>query len=169
MFKKGKRHFRKTLRGRGEEQESGAVANPTVSSPPIISPPVPKASKTTPEDRPLPFPYLHGMSLMPGDSSAAILMGGVGAGPSGSGEKGGDSSHKERIQTWIQEQATGFLDKWSGLSSGDPSHAITSRLKETSEGLDYNALDCLIALDVSSFGDTLVFGKGSVALRGVCK
>ena len=154
MFKKGKRHFRKTMRGRGEDQEPGAVASPSAASPPVISPPVPKTSKGVPEERPFPFPNLHALPVMPGEGSGAILVGGGAGIPSsllfgGSGDLGGENAHKERIQKWIQEQATGFLEKWSGLSSGNPTHAITTRLKEATEGLDYKSPACLVALDVS--------------------
>ncbi len=157
MFKKGKRHFRKTLRGRAEDQESGggASASSSTSTPPVISPPLPKTSKSSAplaDERPFSFPYLHDIPLVPGDTSGSIfLRSGVSglSSSSGSGELGREGAHKERIQKWIQEQATGFMEKWSGLSSGDPTHAVTRRLKEASAGLDYKSHDCLTALDVS--------------------
>ena len=72
------------------------------------------------------------------------------AGGSDVGGGGADGGHKERIQHWIQQQASDFLEKWAGKSSSNPIHAIVTRLKETTQELDYKSPTCLTALNVST-------------------
>lgn len=132
IFKKGKRHFRKTLRGRSDDQDSSSSASNSSSSPllPVI-PPAVVERKSLPTL--LPYPAL----LPPG-------VGGM-AGTSGQGEVG---NIKERIQEWIQQQASGFLEKWAGATSSNPTHLIVSRLNETSQLLDPKSPSCLDSLTV---------------------
>lgn len=128
IFKKGKRHFRKTLRGRSDEQDSSSSTSNSSSSPSVTLPPV-SDKKSLPTL--LPYPTLPPAS-------------GSGTRSSGSGE----GSIKERVQQWIQQQATGFLEKWVGTSNSNPAHQVVSSLKEAAAGLDPKSATCLASLSV---------------------
>ena len=103
----------------------------------------------------LPHVHPHPAFLTPtGDPSTHEGMKGESSGVDGEGG-GGEGGHKERLQNWIKKQASEFLEKWATVSSNNPSHAIVSRLKEATEGLDYKSPACLAALDVSIFHSSL--------------
>lgn len=93
----------------------------------------------------LPSLLPHPTLLTPTCSGATGYGGETSEGSGGGGEGG----HKERIQQWIQQQASGFLEKWAEVSSSHPTHAIITRLEEATQGLDYKSPTCLAALDVS--------------------
>lgn len=120
IFKKGKRHFRKTLRGRGDDQDSASNSS---SSPliPVGSPPSMVDRKSLPTL--LPYP------------------------PTGATPTTATATSKDRIQQWIQQQATGFLEKWAGPSSNNPSHQVVLRLNEAAQSLDPKSPMCLTSLN----------------------
>ncbi len=151
IFKKGKRHFRKTLRGRNEDQEVSSSASNSSSTPSLPIPSPSSQAQPVPEKNPylsslLPYPALLPASSGGGDGgdSSSLGVGGGGA-AAASGEEG---NLKDRIQQWIQQQASGFLDKWAGPSSINPALDIVARLKETGQGLDPKSTKCLGALNV---------------------
>lgn len=134
IFKKGKRHFRKTLRGRADDQESSSSASTSSSSPLLPATTTPTMAERKSLPTLLPYPSL----LPPGVST-------VGA----SGEGGEEGNIKDRIQQWIRQQAAGFLDKWAGPSSSNPSHQVVTRLNEAAQSLDPKSSTCLASLTVS--------------------
>jgi hypothetical protein len=74
----------------------------------------------------------------------------LGMGSSGSGASVAEEGNlKDRIQEWIQQQASGFLDKWAGPSSSNPSHQVVLRLNEAVQALDPKLTSCLTSLNVS--------------------
>lgn len=126
IFKKGKRHFRKTLRGRADDQDSSSSASTSSSSPLLPAGTTPTMAERKSLPTLLPYPTLlpHGASVEEGKV-------------------------KDRIQQWIQQQAAGFLDKWAGPSSSNPSHQVVLRLNEAAQSLDPKSSLCLTSLKVS--------------------
>lgn len=131
IFRKGKRHFRKTLRGRSDDQEPGPS-----QSPPLV-PQV--AEGTTP----------------PSAGTAAALTPEKGGASVKTPEEGRSSSAstdptnwRERLQKWIQEQSSSFLEKWSEPASSHPALAVVKRLNEASQDLKPEASTCVNALKV---------------------
>lgn len=56
---------------------------------------------------------------------------------------------KERIQDWIQHQATGFLERWNAKTDQNPALEVVSQLSEAAQQLDLPAPSCTSALTVS--------------------
>ena len=168
IFRKGRRHFRRTLtRGRSDDQD------PRSQIPPLP----PHASSTQPAEGKPP-------STPPPPSAVVWLVGGransgVTNTPSTSGSKastseaskptgeeggsvtaqvtltpsaiatGGSGNVKERIQRWIQQQATQFLERWSGMSNQNPALEVVNQLSEAAQQLDLQLSSCASALTVS--------------------
>ncbi len=116
MFRKGRKHFKRTLsRGRSDDElqlesqtpptpapSQGASASSVSSTPPTGATGRGGASEKTPE------------------------------GAVGSPTK----SVKENIQDWIQKQASGFLERWSGVADKNPALDVVKRLSEATQELD---------------------------------
>ena len=60
----------------------------------------------------------------------------------------GDSS-KDRIQHWIHEQISGFLQKWEGSADQNPALSVVKKLVEATQELDPSSASCLSAVRVS--------------------
>ena len=60
----------------------------------------------------------------------------------------GDSS-KDRIQHWIHEQISGFLQKWEGSADQNPALSVVKKLAEATQELDPGSVSCLSAVAVS--------------------
>ena len=162
IFRKGRRHFRRTLtRGRSDDQDPRSHTPPlpphTLSSnvegkPPSTPPPPTSAS-----------PWWLGGG---GAGSSALNVPSVsGSKPSGGGAEpkgrddtpesattGGGSGGvgiKERIQDWIQHQATRFLEHWNAKTDQNPALEVVSQLSEAAQQLDLPAPSCTSALTVS--------------------
>lgn len=129
IFKKGKRHFRKTLRGRSDEQDSSSS---TSSSTPSV---------TTPPDKKSPPTLLSYPAPVPSAGGGGVVIRGA----------GGEGNTKERVQQWIQQQAAGFLDKWVGPATNNPAHQVVASLKEAAAGLDPKSPTCLTSLNVCTW------------------
>ena len=56
---------------------------------------------------------------------------------------------KERIQDWIQHQATRFLERWNAKTDQNPALEVVSQLSEAAQQLDLPAPSCTSALTVS--------------------
>ena len=65
------------------------------------------------------------------------------------GGGGGSVNVKERIQKWIQQQATQFLEHWSGMSNQNPALEVVNQLSEAAQQLDLQLPSCASALTVS--------------------
>ena len=65
------------------------------------------------------------------------------------GSTSGGVGVKERIQDWIQLQATRFLDCWSGTMDQNPALEVVSQLTEAAQQLELPAPSCTTALSVS--------------------
>ena len=60
----------------------------------------------------------------------------------------GDSS-KDRIQHWIHQQISGFLQKWEGSANQNPALNVVNKLVDASQELDPGSVSCLSAVGVS--------------------
>lgn len=60
----------------------------------------------------------------------------------------GDGS-KDRIQHWIHEQISGFLQKWEGSADQNPAFSVVKKLAEAAQELDPGSVSCLSAVAVS--------------------
>ena len=78
--------------------------------------------------------------------SIAVLKRADSAGSS-DGETG-DSS-KGRIQGWIHQQVSGFLQKWEGSADQNPALSVVKKLLDASQELDPGSALCLSAVKVS--------------------
>ena len=148
IFKKGKRHFRKTLRGRSDDQDGSGSSSASSSTPSVSGGPAQTGGvgaavadkKSLPS---MPYPPLPvGGAGGSGSPSSQGGRGTLGSSPSG------EDNVKDRIQQWIQQQAAGFLEKWAGPSHSNPAHQVVARLKEAAQGLDPKSPSCLTSLTV---------------------
>ena len=133
IFRRGKRHFRKNFRSRNEDQEA---------SPGPSQPATPLTSRSNTE-RGSPS---AGMASTDGGGAAMLKQ----AQPSSSSEaKPTGESSKDRIQHWIHEQISGFLQKWEGSTDQNPALTVVKKLAEATKELDPSSALCLSAVGVS--------------------
>ena len=83
-----------------------------------------------------------------GGSTAAVSSKPAEASSSSETKTSGDSS-KDRIQHWIHEQISGFLQKWEGSADQNPALSVVKKLVEATQELDPCSASCLAAVRVS--------------------
>lgn len=129
IFRKGKRHFRKTLRGRSDDQEPG----------PSQSPPfVPQGAEGN-------LPPVATSAMTPERGRANVKTQEESGSTSGSSDL---SNSRERLQKWIQQQSSSFLEKWSEPASSHPALGVVKKLNQSSQDLNPESHTCIAALKV---------------------
>ena len=131
IFRKGKRHFRRNFRNRTDDQE--ANPGPSQASPP--------ATRSTIGGK-SPF---AGISSTDGLSVAVLKR----ADSTGSSDGAVGDSSKGRIQDWIHQQVSGFLQKWERSAELNPALSVVKKLLDASQELEPGSTSCLSAVKVS--------------------
>ena len=67
-----------------------------------------------------------------------------------SSESGTGDNSKGRVQHWIHEQVSGFLDKWEGSADQNPALGIVKKLVDAAKELEPSSSSCLSAVGVST-------------------
>ncbi len=132
IFRKGRKHFRRTLsRGRSDDELQTRTQ----------APPTPPRSTST-----------SGATATP---PTAAVGGARDVEKPPEGAEGVVSlpktpkTPKESIQEWIQKQASGFVERWSEAAEKNPALEVVKRLQEASEQLEVDSLESMEALRVS--------------------
>ena len=133
IFRRGKRHFRRNFRNRSEDQE--ASPGPSQATPP-------------PTRRSTEGKIPSGGITSTDGGSTAVSSKSAGTSSSSETRTTGDSS-KDRIQHWIHEQISGFLQKWEGSADQNPALSVVKKLAEATQELDPGSVSCLSAVAVS--------------------
>ena len=176
IFRKGRRHFRRTLtRGRSDDTDPRSQIPPLPPHTSSIQPAEGRPPSTPP---PSAVAWLVGGRAIatnaPSTSGGKASTGGgsepskstgeeggsvtaqviltpsaIVTGGGGGGGGGGSGNVKESIQKWIQRQATQFLERWSGMSNQNPALEVVNQLSEAAQQLDLQSPSCASVLTVS--------------------
>ena len=152
IFRRGKRHFRRNFRNRSEDQE----ASPGSSQ---ATPPMTRSSSSSTEGK---SPSSAGITSTDGGSAALPPAPKQAEALSSSETRASGDSSKDRIQHWIHEQISGFLQKWEGSADQNPALSVVKKLVEATQELDPTSVSCLLAARVSGS----VMATGWLAERG---
>ena len=160
IFRKGRRHFRKSLSRSRSEEEAGHSQAPPLN--PTSHHHHHHQGTTTEGHPPMPGRSASlGTGIGTGTGTGSTGRPSSGGASSGSGRPPGrplsregasgseELTAKERIQQWIQKQSREFMDQWYSSAENNPALDVVKRLSESTEQLEYQSPSCLPALSVS--------------------